>query len=287
MRGVETWPNEAEWLIDTLPPAPSGWRECGYIPLSRSAIVLTRQCEKTGAEPQLRLSRYSAGEEETPIMVPGEPWDCVESLPDGQWLVVTRRARKGEANARIYDREGNLLRNFPIGDAVLQIACTPAGILWVGYFDEHQRASGLAAFDLDGVHQTDVSPVSDPWILDCYALTTSGEDVWACTYTDFPIIRAGPAGDRIWANQVRGAKAIAVFRDHILLAGGYESSGHSDRLVLLRLEDSRTKVVAKGRESILARPGTFFQGRGGALHVVSEGQWRRLEVSRLLKPKRA
>ena len=266
-------------LIEILPTAPTGWREHDYVPVSRSKMGLARQSD--GAAPRegmLRLSRYSSDGEEPAIQVPAVTGSCVETLPDGGWLVVASRASRGEANGRIYGQDGALLRSFPVGDAVQQVACTAKSILWVGYFDQHTRRSALAAYDTAGAYRFDV--ITGGYLLDCYALTVSGEEAWACTYPDFPIVRTGLDGVEEWTNEIRGASAIAVFRQYVLLAGGYGSD--RDRLAILQLVAGRAEVIAEDRLPILLRPDAIARGLGDTLHIVSENRWHRLEISRIV-----
>lgn len=98
-----------------------------------------------------------------------------------------------------------------------------AGQIWVGHFDENPigirrwSAAGQPTWMSDDAHI--------PGLFDCYALNVSGTAAWACPYTDFPLVEIRPDRRerpvRVWENQVRGAKAVAVHGDRVAFYGGY------------------------------------------------------------------
>ena len=56
---------------------------------------------------------------------------------------------------------------------------------------------------------------------DCYALNATDDGVWACPYTDFPLVRFVPGEPvRWWRNEITGPQAIAIDDIKALLAGG-------------------------------------------------------------------
>jgi hypothetical protein len=70
-----------------------------------------------------------------------------------------------------------------------------------------------------------------PWgaISDCYALNVGDTDVWACYYTDWPVVRNRGGAVTSWPNTVSGARAIAADQNRMALYGGYGPD--RDRLV--------------------------------------------------------
>jgi hypothetical protein len=115
---------------------------------------------------------------------------------------------------------------------------------------------------------------------DCYALNIDGETVWACYYSDFPIVRIQNDSVQAWTNDVSGAKAIAVRSDLVWLAGGYRAE--RDRLVAGRLGRHRLAVQSVSR--IVLPDGSdlpdtaVIMGAGSRLHVVHERDWYVLDV---------
>ncbi|OXM49493.1 hypothetical protein [Amycolatopsis alba] len=224
----------------------------------------------------------------------------VQPLPDGQVLVVSPRCRwrpEGpERNATVYDFTGAVLLEGTLGDGIGHVRTTGRGEIWVGYFDEGVYgnfgwgetesppplgASGLTRFSaamtsewhFPAHGENDWSPIDD-----CYALNVDGDTVWACYYSDFPIVRIHNDTVTAWHNDVRGAKAIAADGSRIALYGGYGSD--RNRLVAGVLSGDRLHVTGEYR---LVQPGgeplpagVQVVGRGPDLHILVGDEWLRL-----------
>jgi hypothetical protein len=244
------------------------------------------------------------------------PFPKFDCLSDGRWLFAGSRCSVNETNAKLFEADGKLIRRFCLGDGIEHLQCAPDATLWVGYFDEGVYGNrgwgwqggpepighpGLVKFATDGriVWSYDFSAPGAPVISDCYALNV-GNDVWACTYSDFPILRFDEDGQRIWTNAVGGAKAIAADGGNILLFGGYraldafkadiaEFSGNGearDRLALLRLGEAEADLVAEfdldfGEVGNAAS--ALVGGRGDRLHFVADGMWFQLSVAEIFE----
>jgi hypothetical protein len=118
------------------------------------------------------------------------------------------------------------------------------------------------------------SPAGHDMICDCYALNVDGETVWAYYYTDFPLARIQAGRVRAWSTQVRGARAVAVAGDRVLLAGGYREL--AGRVLVGRFgEDAIEDFVPALIEVPGGRPWTSMRavGRGATLHLYGEGVW--------------
>lgn len=177
-------------------------------------------------------------------------------------------------NAFSFDPDGARVGAFVLDDAIGQVACTPGGMIWVGYFDERMNESALVAFDLEGRRVRAVH--IDPYVLDCYALSVTGEEAWACTYPDFPIVRDAAGQATFWENDVCGAQAIAAKGNHVILSGGYQAD--RDRVTLLSLGDGRADLVSEFRWPAIVDRSVFVRGRDGVLHAVADGRWWRIAV---------
>ncbi len=146
-----------------------------------------------------------------------ENFHNIQPLGEGGWLLVRGRAKgEGDRNAHVYSLDGTLCRSFPVGDAVADVQTTVRGDCWVSYFDEAPlEQGGRACFDPQGKQVfrfSDLDPPA-PFILDCYAFNVCSErEVWACYYTDFPLVRlVGRKVARIWPKiGVSGSHAFAV-----------------------------------------------------------------------------
>jgi hypothetical protein len=116
----------------------------------------------------------------------------VHTLPDDRLLVVGGRAlftkQGGEPNAEVFDADDRLALEACVGDGIQSISTTRRGAIWVGYFDEGVignygwggrgrrpiGAGGLNCFGPDLSLRWSYPDSGE--ILDCYALTTTGED---------------------------------------------------------------------------------------------------------------
>ncbi|WP_223279953.1 hypothetical protein [Streptomyces sp. SDr-06] len=111
-----------------------------------------------------------------------------------------------------------------------------------------------------------------PGLFDCYALNVSGTTAWACPYTDFPFVEIRPDRHvRVWSNQVRGAKAVAVHGERVAFCGGYGEE--LDRLAHGELTETSVEPTDVG---LLTLPDCRLPGprravgRGSRIYVQAE-----------------
>jgi hypothetical protein len=225
----------------------------------------------------------------------------VQPLPGGRLIVACARCYdeadgSPERNAIILGRDGSVEAEFVIGDAVEDLQATSKGVLWASYFDEGTGtrgrgefdpvgASGLVAFDGEGnkLFSFDPTATGTDTIVDCYALNVvSSTETWIYFYTEFPLVQLSLEGrPRVWTTAIRGAKAIAVGRGHVLLDSGYDAH---DRHVLCRLGDSAIEPVAMFRfiDDMGESLGPAAHGRGTCLHFLRGTRWYCADLRRLL-----
>lgn len=269
-------------MSEPVPSPPPGWFEHRYAVLADGALALIR-CNwdpktspvVTPQSAKLRLSILRDGAESEVAEVPGPRWPIVDRIADGRWLVVSARARPGDLNGRTYDPDGLPAGGYVLDDAIAQIACTPGGMTWVAYFDERNNESALIAFNIQGERAWALT--AETYALDCYALSATGEEAWACTYPDFPIVRVAGLDATLWENEVDGARAIAAKGKHVILAGGYV--GDRDRVALLTVGTRCAEVISEFRWPEIDDRAAFVGGRDGILHAVVDGRWMRLSIS--------
>jgi hypothetical protein len=214
----------------------------------------------------------------------------IQPYPGGVLLVGARCTVNGgrvERNALAIDEEGRSLRRLTLGDGIADVRSRPDGTIWVAYFDEGVignrgwgehgggpeplGASGLVAFSHAGERKRvfDAAAAGLDGVLDVYAMTTAGEDVWIYYYTGFPIVRVGPTATTAWACAHRGAHAMAVRGSRVLLVGDYQDRGRARVLELradgtsaitdtFRLVDDRGAALGDAR----------CVGAGDALYVL-------------------
>jgi hypothetical protein len=215
----------------------------------------------------------------------------VQTFPDGELLVVAPRCQRftdgtQESNARTIGANGIVLE-FCLGDGIEHVQIDRRGQIWVGYFDEGvfgnfgwgeaggpgpMGAAGLVCYDRSGrVILTFNPPKGMEAIFDCYALNVAEEYVWACYYTEFPIVRIDSQGNvNAWRTELKGPRALAVSANLVIAFGGYGE--RASDCVLLQLGEERADIVAdvtlKLPDSIDLQQ-ALVSGRGEMLYVVA------------------
>lgn len=202
-------------------------------------------------------------------------WPHLDRLPDGGFVVAASRARRYEDGnqVQLFDGLGRETSSFSVGDAIEHLLVDEAGLIWVGHFDENP--SGIRRWSATG-HPMWASDSADiPGLFDCYALNVSGTTAWACTYTDFPLAEIHPNRReqpvRVWTNQIRGAKAVAVHGDQVAFYGGYGEE--QDRLAHGKLTESSVEPTDVGLLTLPdgTAPGRRrVVGRGSRIYVLAE-----------------
>jgi len=213
-----------------------------------------------------------------------------QPLPNGEILLTGARChyRNGnpERNATVYDQNGMRSREFVLGDGIEDTQTDQTGMIWVSYFDEGifgnfgwktpMGAAGLVCFDGNGTKVWEFQESGGAaMIADCYALNVAENSVWACYYTDFPVIRIDPHRYvRAWSNSVSGAHAIAVNDRHVALYGGYRKLS---RCILQEYGRSSTLSNAQELnvrfENEVDLKGVRIMGRGPSLHAFVGTRW--------------
>ncbi|MFD9213495.1 hypothetical protein ACFVY9_10375 [Streptomyces sp. NPDC059544] len=239
----------AHWLLSERPPATG------------------RAPKSNGHEPYdaLVVTVGDGAPQETHLSAVAHPRGLLGALPDGGFVVAgarTRRTARPGEQVQVFDALGRASWTFDVGDAVEHLLVGADGDLWVGHFDENP--AGIRRWSASGEllwESGDTVPGAG-WIMDCYALNVGRHAVWACPYTEFPVleIREGEPV-RVRSNSVRGARALAVAGERIVFFGGY---GHdADRLVVCGTTGSGVEPVESAR---VVRPDG---GPLGRRHVVS------------------
>jgi hypothetical protein len=233
---------------------------------------------------------------------------AVQPLPAGRFLIVGARSRwrrEGpDRNAVIYGSDGQAAGEAVLGDGIEHVAATSDGHVWAGYFDEGVYgnygwggpggdapvgACGLVRFtpalQLDWRFP---SHVQQPWgaISDCYALNVGDTDVWACYYTDWPVVRIRGDAVTSWPNTITGAQAIAADHDRVALYGGYGPD--RDKLVTGQLSREGLRVTGEYRvvlpDGTAVPDRTKVTGRGACLHFLTGDSWYQLTITDIPEP---
>ncbi|MFE1285890.1 hypothetical protein [Streptomyces sp. NPDC058751] len=202
-------------------------------------------------------------------------WPHLDRLPKGGFVVASPRARWYEAadQVQVFDELGHETASFSVGDAVEHMLVDEAGHLWVGHFDENP--DGINRWSATGRRVWTSDGARIPGLFDCYALNVSGTVAWACPYTDFPLVEIRPdRSDRpvkVWANTIRGARAVAVHGKQVVFYGGYGEE--RDRLAHGELTETSVEPTEVGLLTLPdgAPPGhRRVVGRGSRIYVQAE-----------------
>ncbi len=230
----------------------------------------------------------------------------IQALPDGGLVFIGARSSwkdgEGSHNAVVIDSDGRISSTFCLGDGIEHAQVDSGGRIWVGYFDEGifgnygwggpgpepLGSAGIVSWSLTGERLWSFPyppPSGLDSIADCYALNVTSDGVWACYYTDFPIIRITSDGAiETWIGGPSGAHAMAVARGSVALIGGYR--GLHDRLVLCSLGDDST--IDEMTTFQLALPGGHdlprdarLLARGAVVAALVNDGWYQLDIRTL------
>jgi hypothetical protein len=220
----------------------------------------------------------------------------VQTLPDDELLVVAPRCQRfkdgtHDLNAKVYNSNGTVKCEFCLGDGIEHAQADSGGKIWVGYFDEGIFGNngwggsgeaaplgnaGLVCYDRHGKKVWSFDPPNGfESMADCYALNVAKSGVWACYYTEFPIVCIDSRWHfRGWVTDLRGVRAIAVSSEALLAYGGYGENRTACKF--LRLQDGKAEEVSEVQlrlpEGLELNRSTVI-GRGGLLHVFTADEW--------------
>lgn len=186
--------------------------------------------------------------------IPKQKWNYhfLQPLGEDQLLLACVRSinyggGQVDENAQVFDRDGNFIRSFCLGDGIGHLYTTGDGKIWTGYYDEGIFGNngwdnpigkaGLIYWDGFGLMLEKHEQPEDRFISDCYALNVAADDeVWFYFYTDFHIGKRRNGKTEYFVPNINGATAFAVHGELLLSTGGY--GGH-DRFYLFEKNASR------------------------------------------------
>ena len=289
-----------------LPLTPKGWFVYRYYLLSDGALAVVWTDRDVNAEyrawmasgdkqhlsqrmpdfwdGKAQLALVTELDASDPISIPLVRYPIIDRFPDGRWLVTSARAGDNEFNAHILAEDGQPTSSFALGDGIEHVRCAQDGTIWIGYFDEgvfgdSAGSGGIVQFAANGQplwSYNDSEATGQSIIDECYALTVAGDEIWACFYSEFPILRVKGGQKALWTNKIFGAKALAVDGAIVLLAGGYDED--ANRLALVRLEQGAAKLIGAFQCPEIENA-DLISGHSSVIHVVKNERWTRFSVS--------
>ena len=142
-----------------------------------------------------------------------------------------------------------------LGDGLQHVVVAADGGIWAGYFDEGVfgnlgwggpgpeplGAAGIVRWSPELEKTWELDPRAG-LVADCYALTVADDGTaWACTYTDFPLVRIAGGEVRVTpTTDVAGPSGLLVDGDRVALLGSYRDPG---LLVVGEVLDGRFRVT--------------------------------------------
>lgn len=274
----------------------SGSRAAGHV--ERWQLIIRRSVE-CGAWNDLAIETTSR----RPFVQPGS---------DGGLLVVDEHSRRSpsgdaQANAKLFDSDGALAHSFVAGDGVTDVQTTPDGA-WFAYGDLGTTGDfglfgwgrlspevwvdpigydGLLRFTWDGQRVASVVPPPPCLpIIDCFALNVAEEDVWACSYPDYPLLHVATDGEvHAWPGVGLPVTAVAVSSPDVLLARAIPGQRLRAWRATLgpagldRLEEVRLELEHEGDGPIRQ-----VLARGDALHALTDRAWYRAHAAQRISP---
>lgn len=260
---------------------------------------------RPSAEPTVALAAYTDSNSvvaSTVVVVPALPvaYPHLQQLPDGSFLVVGARCSWTDAgpeqNAMVIGHDGRIIRRGCLGDGLQHVQVAEDGTIWTGYFDEGVfgdfgwgdpdgpdplGAAGIVAWSSAFQKTWELDP-TEGLVADCYALNVAPDGVWACTYTDFPVVRIADGHVQVHdTRDVSGPRGIVATRDRIGLVGTYRDPS---LLIVGSLVDgvftetSRTNLWAPDGAPL---PMAQVHCRGSVTHFFSNRDWYTFDLNEL------
>lgn len=219
------------------------------------------------------------GSEIQEVILAGEKFNYhyVQPLGQHQLLLVGARAKKYrnqdyDHNAKVCDFDGNIIREFLLGDGIQDVQVTAEGTIWTSYFDEGVfgnfgwddpvGASGLVAWDENGKKKFENNAAE---IADCYALNVISEDeVWFYYYTDFKLANIQGGTKQPYVTfmdpRISGSSGFCTNGYYFLFDAGYSKHG----TYILKKQDKPGRLVGEQKIQFVDEQGERLQG-GSAL----------------------
>lgn len=174
--------------------------------------------------------------DELPVTFP-----FIQKLGASEYLIVGSRCAWSpegpEKNAVVVDSTGAIVRVGTFGDGIEHVQVDSNGDIWVGYFDEGVYGNfgwgtpGPSPIGSPGIVRwsSEFEQLWDyPWedaavIDDCYTMNVVDDVVWACTASDFPILRIAESRVQMQTTtKVSGPKGLVIAGDRVGLIGSYD-----------------------------------------------------------------
>lgn len=191
----------------------------------------------------------------------------IQRFTNGDILLVSKHSKYRDENdydknGYIYSINGELKKEFLLGDGVADVQVTEDDIIWISYFDQgifgrysshwHDLlgSTGLVAWNIDGEKVYEFEPSNGLYNMDdCYALNVATNtatyayyfynDDNYCGKFDLVRIQNQKITD-FWYMPVSGSSAFIINGDKALFDGGYE---HRTLFYLVELQEEHQAEI--------------------------------------------
>ncbi|MCG7342570.1 hypothetical protein MHZ92_00410 [Sporosarcina sp. ACRSL] len=196
--------------------------------------------------------------QKTVLHLPEETWNYHYILPidDEHIMLVCARsyyhnAENIEENARVYDKNGHLIRSFCLGDGIEHVYVTKNQEIWTGYFDEGVIGnygweepigrSGLVGWDAFGHKLDSLEEDKEYSIFECLALNSDADGrIWFYFSIDSKIGVRKEGRTVYYSLEGMGFQSFAVDGETVV---GYQGRWGRRFLFELQLEGDEFKIV--------------------------------------------
>jgi len=219
-------------------------------------------------------------------------------LPSNEILLICGRCRfksveDVDKNARIYDLNGNLKRDFVAGDGIQDVKVNRKGLIWISYFDEGIFGNygwekpigypGLISWDNKGEKVWEFEPTGDlDHMADCYAMNIDSDDkVWFYYYTEFKVIKLNEKNEfEVWDCDLSGSSSINIANNRILMADGYDGDDFQLFEIGTKLKRKK-KVKFKNQNGDELKKGQYVSSDGSLIGFFDKNQFYWIDLNEL------
>jgi len=194
----------------------------------------------------------------TVLHLPEEKWNYhyIQPIDDDHILLVGARSyyhgpQNIEENARVYDKNGQLIRSFCLGDGIQHVYVAGNQEIWTGYFDEGVHgnygwkepigSSGLVGWDASGRKMDSLEEDREYSIFECLALNGDADGrIWFFFSIDSKIGVRQEGRTVYFSPEGMGFQSFAVNEDKIV---AYENRWGRQSLFELQRNGDEFKVI--------------------------------------------
>jgi hypothetical protein len=257
-----------DFLVDGIPEAYRVY-DVDLSPSGRPLVVVGHQTQED-APTYLRIGQTSIPLHEGSVSTYAPTgtlqfWDFARWVGDDAVLVACARMEsEEEINGRLWDREGNPLADFSLGDGINEVLANDRWIIST-YFDEGVYSDigpgheGVAFFDSKGEFRFGYRTALGAdavHVDDCYAACWADSNgIIFLPYVDFPLVRLriDTRAQETWPTpkEVHGSGAITSAGDSIFFYSPYDSpsypTGRGSRIFSWDVGSSQASLAGEHR----------------------------------------